>query len=50
MWAIERVLPAAADYRKFATRLVGPDEADDIVQEAYARLVIWSLARGGKRD
>jgi RNA polymerase sigma factor (sigma-70 family) len=38
-WLIEAVLPHASRYRKAARRLIGPDEADDLVQEAYARLL-----------
>lgn len=38
-WLAERVLPFAPDYRQLARRLVGIDEAEDIVQDAYARLI-----------
>jgi RNA polymerase sigma factor (sigma-70 family) len=38
-WFAEHILPFAPDYRRLAIRLVGTDEADDIVQEAYARLI-----------
>lgn len=38
-WLIETVLPAAPRHRALAERLVGPAEADDLVQEAYARLL-----------
>lgn len=44
-WLIQHVLPSAADYLRLAKRLVGTDEADDIVQEAYARLVAYDRWR-----
>lgn len=37
-WFITEVLPHAAQYRAYARRLCAtPDEAEDLVQEAYAR-------------
>jgi RNA polymerase sigma-70 factor (ECF subfamily) len=39
IWLIEQVLPAEPRYCALAVRLVGPAEADDLVQEAYARLL-----------
>lgn len=44
-WFIGNVLWAAADYRALAARIVGTDEADDIVQEAYARLIDYEKWR-----
>lgn len=41
-WLIENVLPSAARYRALAGRLLGPGEADDLVQEAYAKLLTVS--------
>jgi RNA polymerase sigma factor (sigma-70 family) len=38
-WFIDEVLPHAPSYRAKAVRLIGPDEADDLVQEAYARIM-----------
>ncbi len=38
-WFIAEVLPHAASYRARAARLCGADEADDLVQEAYARIL-----------
>jgi RNA polymerase sigma factor (sigma-70 family) len=44
-WLVKRVLPFAPDYRRLATRLVGKDEADDVVQDAYARLITYERWR-----
>jgi RNA polymerase sigma-70 factor (ECF subfamily) len=44
-WLVERGLPFAPDYRRLATRLVGKDEADDVVQDAYARLITYERWR-----
>lgn len=44
-WLVERVLPFAPDYRRLASRLVGQDEADDVVQDAYARLIAYERWR-----
>lgn len=38
-WLIQQVLPAAPRHRALAERLVGAAEADDLVQDAYARLL-----------
>lgn len=38
-WLIEAVLPSAGRYRALAARLLGPADADDLVQEAYAKLL-----------
>ncbi len=38
-WLIEAVMPYASSYRIVAQKFVGPDEAEDIVQEAYVRLL-----------
>lgn len=38
-WFIDEVLPHASSYRAKAIRLIGPDDADDLVQEAYARIM-----------
>lgn len=38
-WLIEQVMPSASRYRALASRLLGPADADDLVQEAYARLL-----------
>ena len=38
-WFIETVLPAGGRYRALAVRLVGEREAEDLVQEAYAKLL-----------
>lgn len=37
-WFMAEVLPHAAVYRARAARLCGPEEAEDLVQEAYARV------------
>lgn len=44
-WLAERVLPFAPDYRRLARRFVGVDEAEDVVQDAYARLVSYDRWR-----
>jgi RNA polymerase sigma factor (sigma-70 family) len=44
-WLAEGVLPYAAEYRRLASRLVGPDEAADVVQDAYARLMAYERWR-----
>lgn len=41
-WLIEAVLPSAGRYRALAARLLGPADADDLVQEAYAKLLTVS--------
>lgn len=39
-WFIDRVLPHASSFRRYARRVaVGDQDADDLVQEAYARLL-----------
>lgn len=38
-WLIDAVLPGAARYHALATRLVGTADAEDLVQEAYAKLL-----------
>lgn len=38
-WFLSEVLPHAAAYRARASHLCGRDEADDLVQEAYARVL-----------
>lgn len=38
-WFIAEVLPHGATYRARAARLCGADDADDLVQEAYARVL-----------
>ncbi|MDK2760466.1 MAG: RNA polymerase sigma factor [Sphingopyxis sp.] len=38
-WFIDEVLPHRAVFRRHATRLVSPGEAEDLVQEAYARAI-----------
>lgn len=39
VWLIDAVMPHAADLRQLAARLIGRDEADDVVHEVYARLL-----------
>lgn len=41
-WLIDAVMPAAPRYRALATRLIGSGEAEDLVQEAYAKLLASS--------
>ncbi|MBT0669287.1 RNA polymerase sigma factor [Novosphingobium profundi] len=38
-WFLSEVLPHASAYRARAARFCGRDEADDLVQEAYARVL-----------
>ena len=38
-WLIDAVLPGAARYQALAARLVGAADAEDLVQEAYAKLL-----------
>lgn len=38
-WLMRSVLPHRRDLNMFARRLVGPDEAEDVVQEALLRMV-----------
>lgn len=44
-WFVQRVLPFGPDYRRLAKRLVGNDEAEDVVQDAYARLIAYDRWR-----
>ncbi len=45
-WLIDAVLPGAVRYRALATRLVGAADAEDLVQEAYAKLLCAPDWRG----
>ena len=38
-WLIDSVLPHGREFRAAAARVVGRDEAEDVVQEAYGRLL-----------
>ncbi len=38
-WFIDEILPHRSAYRRQAVRLVAPSDADDLVQEAYARVI-----------
>jgi RNA polymerase sigma factor (sigma-70 family) len=38
-WLIDAVLPGAVSYHALAKRLIGGADAEDLVQEAYARLL-----------
>lgn len=38
-WLIDEVMPHADSYRALARKLVGPADAEDVVQDAYARLL-----------
>lgn len=44
-WLAERVLPFGPDYRRLARRFVGAGEAEDVVQDAYARLISYDRWR-----
>jgi RNA polymerase sigma factor (sigma-70 family) len=44
-WLIEAVLPHGQAFRRAAARVVGADEADDIVHDAYARLLGYAAWR-----
>lgn len=41
-WLIEAVLPHRAELKKHAARVVGADDADDLVQDAFARLLSYA--------
>lgn len=41
-WLIEAVLPHRAELKKHAARVVGADDADDLVQDALARLLSYA--------
>lgn len=41
-WLIKAVLPHGREFKIAAARVVGIDEADDVVQDAYARLIAYA--------
>jgi RNA polymerase sigma factor (sigma-70 family) len=45
-WLIDEVLPGATRYQALAARLIGAADADDLVQEAYAKLLSTQHWRG----
>jgi len=44
-WLIGSVLPHEHSLRRAAARMVGPEEANDLVQDAYARLLTYPAWR-----